>query len=187
MSEIEIAGESMDDCYYSLALLNESPVFSSREKGILASASFTTNFIYNNPLFFRFPDPSFLTSIPNSSVQPVNPDSFSSFNFASNFCLRERCFTLSSVKVIFTMLFPYFAYIEDFEKPQSPLSNRFENPQGTSKLEGYSKLSIENSDRYCTEFSIWIILKRSHTSDRIIHKNNYFRMFKYFYWGKNEQ
>ncbi len=32
--------------------------------------------------------------------------------------------------------------IEDFEKPQSPLSNRFENPRGTSKLEGYSKLSI---------------------------------------------
>ncbi len=49
--------------------------------------------------------------------------------------------------------------IEDFEKPQSPLSNRFEtkrifdsrgaqksaisdDPRGTSKLEGYSKLSI---------------------------------------------
>jgi len=35
--------------------------------------------------------------------------------------------------------------IEDFEKFQNPLSNRFENPQWTPKLEGYSKLSIDNS------------------------------------------
>ena len=36
--------------------------------------------------------------------------------------------------------------------------------------------TIENSVRYmtiCTEFSIWIILKRSHTNDRIIHIRSY--------------
>ncbi len=38
--------------------------------------------------------------------------------------------------------------IEDFEKPQSPLSNRFENPRRTSKLEGYSKLSIRKNTRF---------------------------------------
>jgi len=32
--------------------------------------------------------------------------------------------------------------IEYFGIFQSPQLNRFENPQGTSKLEGYSKLSI---------------------------------------------
>ena len=34
--------------------------------------------------------------------------------------------------------------IGDFEKPQSHLSNRFENPRGTLKLKGYSKLSIKD-------------------------------------------
>ena len=40
---------------------------------------------------------------------------------------------------------------EDFEKPQSPLSNRFENPRRTSKLEGYSKLSKGMSEEELEE------------------------------------
>ncbi len=52
--------------------------------------------------------------------------------------------------------------IEDFEKPQSPLSNRFENPRRTSKLEGYSKLSIVSI--LLLFLAVWIVSAANETN-----------------------
>jgi len=125
----------------------------TKENKIFASA---TSFIYSNLSFLSFSAPSFLTFLPSSIAQSVNPDSFSSFSLTNKSCLKESCLTLSSINLRINT--------DHFTSGKSLILLR--NSSGTDKV----ILTIVNSSNYVSKHNYVGIYKSIGFGDFKLHQ-----------------
>lgn len=93
-SRIAKSGEINFNGYFETIELATLEDF-ARANNTLAS---TTNFIYISPSFLSLSETPLFTSLPNSTVQSVKPDSSSCFNFFNISSFQESCFVFSSIQ-----------------------------------------------------------------------------------------